>query len=95
MAPVVRLSTSTATVLQRVQQEYTAASADAGASAKKRRMLSVSYAYLTEKERSELMARLRSVATQFEARAVDERKRRRPYGVVTGMWPVAEPNPEP
>lgn len=77
-------------VLQRAHKEYVEAVRDPEPDGVRRTVVAMHHVRLTEDERKELTETLIRLTAEFEARKPKRNDGRRPYGVLRGIWPVAE-----
>lgn len=77
-------------VLQRAHREYTDAVRDPEPDGVRRTLVALHHVRLSEKERTELNEHLVQLTAQFEARKAKKSDGRRTYGVLRGIWPVAD-----
>lgn len=76
------------TMLQRVHREYAAAAALPKNKGKKRSTIAIQHVRLTEAQRADLAERLLGILREYEDQAPADGTE--PFGVMVGLWPVAE-----
>lgn len=80
-------------LLQRAHKEYIDAIREPEPDGVRRTLVAMHHIRLTEEERKEMSERLIALTAEFEARDKKKPRKndgRRPYGVLRGIWPVAE-----
>jgi DNA-binding transcriptional ArsR family regulator len=77
-------------LLQRAHKEYAEAVRDPEPDGVRRTLVAMHHVRLTEEERQELTEQLVRLTAEFEARKPKKSDKRRTYGVLRGIWPVAD-----
>lgn len=77
-------------LLQRAHKEYAEAVKDPEPDGVRRTLVAMHHVRLTDEERQELTEQLVRLTAEFEARKPKKNDKRRTYGVLRGIWPVAD-----